>query len=46
MGQQQKVNDERNPDMDPRLRVMEIFRDFFCETNMDGITYTKGEDDR
>ena len=46
LGQQQKVEDERNPDVDPHIRVMERFRDFFCETNRDEITCTKGSDSR
>ena len=28
LGKQQKVEDERNPDLDPRLRVMEQLREF------------------
>ena len=43
-GKQQKVEDKRNPDVDSRLRVMEKFREFVCETNMDSITRQKGED--
>ena len=46
LGQQQKVEDERNPDVDSRLRVMEIFREFLCETKRDGITCPEGADGR
>ena len=37
LGQKWKVEDERNTDVDPRLRVMEKFREFFYETNRDDI---------
>ena len=32
--------------MEPRLRVMEQFREFSCETNRDGITCPNGSDGR
>ena len=37
LGQQWKVEDERKPDVDPRLRVMERFREFLYVTNRDSI---------
>ena len=43
-GQQRQREEERNPDVDPRLRVVEIFQDFLCEANRDGITFPKGAD--
>ena len=46
LGQQQNMEDGRNPDMDPRIRAMEILREFFCGTNRDIITCLKGEVDR
>ena len=45
-GYQRQRDEERNPKLDPRLRVMEIFKYFLYETNRDGITCPKGEDDR
>ena len=44
--QQRKREEDRNPDMDPHLRVMERFREFLCESNRDVITCPKGEDVR
>ena len=40
------MEDERNPDVESRLRVMERFREFFCETNRDRITCPNGADER
>ena len=34
-GQKRQREEERNPDVDPRLMLMEIFREFFYETNRD-----------
>ena len=45
-GQQQKLEYERNPDMDPHIRVMEIFREFLCDHKRDGIMCPKGADSR
>ena len=42
LGQQRQREEERNPDLDPRLRLAEIFREFFCETNRGGIRVSKG----
>ena len=42
MGQQLKMEDWKNPDVEPRLRVIERFRQFFCETYRYGITLPKG----
>ena len=36
--------DERNPDLDPYLRVMKRFREFLCDQNRNGITCPKGID--
>ena len=46
LGQQQNVEDERNPYVDSCLRVMKIFREFLCETKRDGITCPEGADGR
>ena len=46
MRQKSKRDEERNPDVDPRMRVMERFREFFCEANRDGIICPKGADIR
>ena len=45
-GQQRQREEESNPDVDPRLRVMERFRDFFCDKNRYGIMWPKGKDSR
>ena len=36
-----KRDEKRNPDVDPRLRVMEMFRYFFVPANIDGHTLPK-----
>ena len=40
------MEEEINLDVDPRIRVMEIFQEFFYESNRGGITCLKGADDR
>ena len=42
MIQKRHRKEERNPDLDPRLRLMEGFRIFFYETNRDSIMCPKG----
>ena len=44
MGQQIKVEDESNPDVETRLGVMERFREFFSDQNRGGIMCLNGED--
>ena len=44
LGHQRKAEEERNPDVDPRLRVMEQFREFFSDHNKDIIMCPKGAD--
>ena len=41
LGQKQNMDDEINPDVDPRLRVMEQLREFFSDQNRDGIMCSK-----
>ena len=44
--QQRKREEDRNPDVEPCLRVMERFRRFFCQENRYIITCPKGADSR
>ena len=44
--QQRHREEERNPDMDPSIREMKRFTEFFCKTNRDYITCPKGEEVR
>ena len=37
---------ERKPDVNPHIRVMKKFREFFYETNREGITCPNGADGR
>ena len=45
MVKQRQRDEEKNPDMDLRLRVMDRFRELLFEVNRDGITCPKGADD-
>ena len=44
--QQRKGNEKRNPDVDPRLRVIERFRIFFSQANRYSITCPKRVNDK
>ena len=46
LGKQQKLEYDRNPEVDPRLRVMKRFRDFFSDQNRYVIMCPKGVDGR
>ena len=41
LGQLRKREEEKNPDMDPRLRVMERLRELFNLANREGHTFKK-----
>ena len=46
LGHQRKRDAERNPEMEPCMRVMERFREFIIHSNRDSITFPKGLDSR
>ena len=46
LGQKRKRDRDRNPGVEPSMRVMDRFWEYLSHTNRDGITFPKGVDVR